>query len=79
MVFTAGIGERDSYMRKKIVENLEFLGINIDNDKNLSNNTNCEISCNDARVKTLVIETNEELVIASETRKIIKDVTRAHV
>lgn len=71
VVFTAGIGENDAQMRAEIVSGLEFMGIKIDSDKNKTRGT-VDISAADASVKTLVIPTNEELMIALETEKLVK-------
>lgn len=70
VVFTAGIGENDAKMRADIVSGLEFMGIEIDQDKNSTRGT-VDITKEGAKVKTLVIPTNEELMIALETQKLI--------
>ena len=74
IVFTAGCGENDSYIRQSITKDLEFLGIKIDEAKN--NNTHgkeVDISSPDAKVRTLVIPTNEELAIALETKELVNN------
>jgi len=71
IIFTAGIGENNARMRAKITEGLEFMGVYIDSTKNNTRGT-IDISTEDARVKTLVIPTNEELMIAIETEKLVK-------
>ena len=70
VVFTAGVGEHDAETREAITEGLEFLGIKIDKAKN--NNNDTDISAEGATVKTLVIPTNEELMIAKETLELVK-------
>ena len=70
IVFTAGVGEHDADVRRAATSGLEFLGIKIDNEKN--NNNETDISADDATVKTLVIPTNEELMIAKETLELVK-------
>jgi len=73
IVFTAGAGENSPEVREKSVEGLEFLGIKIDKDKNnAAIGIEKDISTEDARVRTLVIPTNEELVIALETERIVR-------
>lgn len=72
VIFTAGIGENNDIVRSKVVENLEFMGIEIDPEKNLVRGRELDISTPAARVRTLVIPTNEELAIARETLKLIK-------
>ncbi|HHV95737.1 MAG TPA: acetate kinase [Clostridiaceae bacterium] len=69
VIFTAGIGENNSRVRRQIVEGLEYLGIKIDYEKNNVRGKEIDISTEDAKVRTLVIPTNEELAIARETMK----------
>ena len=74
LVFTAGIGENSSLVRKKCCENLEFLGIRIDDEKNeKAKRIEAEIQTDDSRVKVLCIPTNEELVIALDTKRVIQE------
>ncbi len=80
LVFTAGIGENAPEVRKKACHNLEFLGIKIDEKANQEAiGTEVPISSPRAKVKVLVIPTNEELVIARDTDRIIQDVRRRKV
>ena len=67
VVFTAGVGENDGAMRAQIVEGLEFMGIKVDAEKNKVRGRVADVSAADATVKTLVIPTNEELMIALDT------------
>ncbi len=68
LVFTAGVGENDGYIRKSICSGLEYLGIEIDDNKNAERKSGInEISAENSKVKVLVIPTNEELVIARDT------------
>lgn len=69
VVFTAGVGENDARTRKMIVEGLEFMGVKICDAKNETRGT-VDISADDATVKTLVIPTDEEMMIAIDTKKI---------
>ncbi|MCG8501008.1 MAG: acetate kinase [Firmicutes bacterium] len=71
VVFTAGIGENNSRMRAHIVKGLEFLGIKIDAEKNAVRGQELDISTPDATVSTLVIPTNEEFMIALDTKRIV--------
>jgi len=71
VIFTAGVGENDAPARANIVSGLEFMGIKIDSDKNFARGT-IDISADDATVKTLVIPTNEELMIAIDTQRLIE-------
>ena len=69
VVFTAGVGENDVKMRARICQDLEYLGIKIDADKNAQKNNGeiRDITANGGTVKVLIIPTNEELVIARDT------------
>ena len=71
VVFTAGVGENDADTRAAVVDGLEFLGVKIDADKNNTRGT-VDISAADAKVKTLVIPTNEELMIAIDTKRLVE-------
>ncbi|MGN0974512.1 MAG: acetate/propionate family kinase [Gemmiger sp.] len=74
IVFTGGIGEHDAAARAKICHHMDWLGIRIDTDKN--NNVHgdvCEITAWGARVRTLVIATNEELMIARDTKEVVSE------
>ena len=72
VIFTAGVGENNDIARKDILDNMDYLGIKIDMEKNKIRGKEIDISAADATVKTLVIPTNEELAIARETLKLIK-------
>jgi len=71
IVFTAGIGENSIPARAKICAGLEFLGAKIDPEKNDVRGEETIISTDDSNVKIMVVPTNEELVIARDTKKII--------
>jgi len=72
IVFTAGMGEYDSNLRALVTKDLQSLGIEIDEQKNKANKSKYEdISSTNAKIKILVVPTNEELMIALETEKII--------
>jgi acetate kinase len=72
VVFTAGIGENNDLVRSKILKDLDFLGIEVDMEKNKVIGKEIDISAPGSRVKTIVIPTNEELAIARETQKLLK-------
>lgn len=71
VVFTAGVGENDAAMRAAIAGGLEFMGVKIDSGKNSERGT-VDISADGAAVKTLVIPTNEELMIAIDTKRLVE-------
>ncbi|MDO4754587.1 MAG: acetate kinase [Bacillota bacterium] len=72
VVFTAGLGENSKTSRAEICKNLEFMGIEIDAEKNNTRGEEVIISTDDARVKVIVIPTNEELMIARDTLSLSK-------
>ena len=72
MVFTGGIGENQINIRKKICENLEWMGLKIDLEKNDVRGEEIKISTEDSKVTVLIIPTNEELVIARDTKAIVE-------
>lgn len=73
LVFTAGVGENSDDMRASICEGLEYLGIKIDPEKNKNaRGKEMVISTDDSKVKVWVIPTNEELMIAMDTKDIVK-------
>eukprot|EP01029_Cantina_marsupialis_P023735 TRINITY_DN597_c0_g2_i1.p1 TRINITY_DN597_c0_g2~~TRINITY_DN597_c0_g2_i1.p1 ORF type:complete len:398 (-),score=74.86 TRINITY_DN597_c0_g2_i1:86-1279(-) len=71
--FTAGIGENADLIREKVCTGLEFIGVEIDKNKNKKReNANREINKKDSKAKIFVIPTNEEFVIAQDTYKLVK-------
>lgn len=72
IIFTGGIGENADTTRRGVVKGLEFLGVKLDESKNGGlKGIEMDISDEDARVKTFVIPTNEEIIIAQDTQSII--------
>jgi acetate kinase len=71
IVFTAGIGENAPDLREQICENLEIFGAKLDKEKNYKPNP-CIISTDDSKVKIMVVPTNEELMIALDTEKVVR-------
>lgn len=72
VVFTAGVGENDSLARALVCQNMEFLGIQLDRDKNAARSSEIrEINSSTAATKILVIPTNEELEIALQCRQLL--------
>ncbi len=73
LIFTAGVGENSPDVRELSCESLSFLGIKIDPAKNAQAvGKEMDISADDATVRTLVVPTNEELVIARDTMRIVQ-------
>ncbi len=71
IAFTGGIGENDPDLRKYVCDNLTFVGVDIDEDKNKLRGKEVKISTPKSRVNVYVIPTNEELAIARDTLAII--------
>ena len=71
IIFTAGVGENSKASRAAISEYFGYLGVKIDNEANSKRGEDIMISTPDSKVKVFVIPTNEELVIARDTRDII--------
>lgn len=71
IVFTAGLGENSALNRKEICAKLEFLGLFINDSKNNSRGKETIISTENSKVKVVVIPTDEELMIARDTKEIV--------
>ncbi len=74
IVFTGGIGENSPTVRARAMEGLEFMGVALDPARNEAavKGREADISTTDAKVRTLVIPTNEELIIARDTLRLMK-------
>ena len=76
LVFTAGIGEKSEKVREAVCENMEYLGIELDKDKNLNMNKPfgeiVDLSKPTSKVRILRIPTDEEYMIAIDTENCIK-------
>ncbi len=72
VIFTAGVGENGPETRESACAGLEFLGIKIDPEKDKVRGKEMDVSADDAKVRVLVIPTNEELMIAMDTAAIVK-------
>ena len=73
IVFTGGVGENQINVRKNICKQLEFMGIEIDEDKNNMRGEEKEISKDSSKIKIWVVPTNEELMIAKETVRMVNN------
>ena len=73
IVFTAGIGEHTPYIRENALSGLEYLGVKLDKERNTfgHSNTPVKLSADDSEVLVYMIPTNEELVIARDTARIV--------
>ena len=72
VVFTGGIGENQINIRKKVCKNLEFMGLIIDEEKNNVRGKEVLITKPESKIRAYIIPTNEELVIARDTKNLIK-------
>ncbi|MBQ2688179.1 MAG: acetate kinase [Clostridia bacterium] len=70
--FTAGLGENQPVLRKKVCEYLECLGVKVCDERNNARGANFKISSDDSSVPAYVIATNEELVIARDTKALVE-------
>ncbi|MCQ4085760.1 acetate/propionate family kinase [Saccharibacillus sp. JS10] len=74
LIFTAGVGENSAIVRKVVCENLSYLGIEIDEELNKIRSGDARrISTPNSKVEVLVVPTNEELVIARDTFRIVEE------
>jgi len=73
IVFTGGIGENNIRLRRRVCENLTYLGVKFDYDANVVRGQDTLISLPDSKVKVAVITTNEELMIARDTMHIVQN------
>ena len=71
LTFTAGVGEKSPYSRNEICKYLGVLGVEISGKANIVKGEEAEISSATSKVKVFIIPTNEELMIAKETEKVI--------
>ena len=74
VIFTGGVGENSADLRRYVCRNMEFMGIKLNDSVNdVTRGTNTIISTDDSKVKVAVIATNEELVIATDTYELVKE------
>ena len=71
IVFTGGVGENQANARSGACEGLEYMGVKVDAEKNKTRGVEAIISTDDSKVKVVVIPTDEELMIASDTMDIL--------
>ena len=71
ITFTAGVGENQVRVRKEICEYLKFMGVKIDDERNKVKSEEALISTDDSSIPVWVIPTNEELVIARDTLRLV--------
>ena len=72
IVFTGGIGENQINIRKSICENLAWMGLDIDLDKNNVKSEETKISTENSKVAAYIIPTDEEMVIARDTKALVE-------
>lgn len=73
IIFTAGVGENSDVVRKMVSNNLKWLGVNLDEEKNKVRGKEEIISKENSSIKLLVVPTNEEYMIAKDTYEIINN------
>ena len=72
LIFTGGIGENDTKIRRKILSGMEFLGIELDEKMMNKRGQEVILSTNNSKVKVMVVPTKEELMIAADTYELVK-------
>ena len=72
IVFTGGIGENQINIRKKICEDLEWMGVKLDLEKNNVRSVETKISADSSKIAVYVIPTDEEMVIARDTKAFVE-------
>ncbi len=72
IIFTAGVGENQSYSRKLICDGLAFLGVDLDSERNTVKGEEQVITTSDSLIKVLVVPTDEELMIAKDTADLVE-------
>ena len=73
IVFTAGVGENTPHIRKRIMSNMEYMGFELDDERNENGKDSFVFSKDGSKVIGLVIPTNEELVIARDTKTLCEN------
>ena len=73
IVFTGGIGENQVNVRKKILEDLAWMGVEVDVEKNKVRSEEARISSDNSKIQAYVIPTDEEMVIARDTKRLVEN------
>lgn len=73
IVFTGGIGENNCRLRRRVSENLNYLGLRFDYEANVNRGVDTMLSLPDSKLKMALITTNEELMIARDTMHIVSE------
>lgn len=71
LAFTGGIGERSAFVREKVCQGLDCLGISIDKNKNSTATFEAVVSRDESKVKVVIIPANEELIVAREAQELL--------
>ena len=72
--FTGGIGEHNSRLRRRVCDNFEYLGLAFDHEANTAWGVDTVISLPESKVKVALVTTDEELVIARDTMRIVQSI-----
>ena len=78
LVFTAGVGERSQEIRKRVCENLDYLGLELDRTANETCKPDADIGAPSSKARILVIATREDLTIMRETRRLVASSMTQH-
>jgi acetate kinase len=72
IIFTAGVGENSDVLRKEVCKGLTFFGVHLDEERNAVRSSDSrQITTDDSKVRVLVVPTNEELLIARDTYRLV--------
>ena len=73
LAFSGGIGERGARIRTRVCEGFDYLGLEIEPEKNVAVQGEARISSDDSKIEVWVVPTNEELVVAREAYQLLTD------
>ena len=76
IVWTAGVGENQTGLRWDACQDMEYLGIKLDKERNMCRGEEKILSTDDSKVKVVLVPTDEEIVIARDTQELVKDLKK---
>ena len=76
IVWTAGVGENQTGLRWDACQDMEYLGIKLDKERNMCRGEEQILSTDDSKVKVVLVPTDEEIVIARDTQELVKDLKK---
>jgi len=76
IVWTAGVGENQTGLRWDACQDMEYLGIKLDKERNMCRGEEKILSADDSKVKVVLVPTDEEIVIARDTQELVKELKK---